>query len=110
MLFRSRQPRRFLAHAESPAWSPDGLTIAFTAARDGRWQVFLLGVDGSCYRQLTTGKYDARYPAWSPDGQWLAFAGNEEGHWEIYVVAAAGGRPALLTCSAADSSYPAWGK
>jgi TolB protein len=104
------QPRRFLAHAESPAWSPDGRTIAFTAARDGRWQVFLLGVDGSGYRQLTTGKYDARYPAWSPDGQWLAFAGNEEGHWEIYVVAAAGGRPARLTRSAADSSYPAWGK
>lgn len=103
-------PRRLISYGESPAWSPDGKTIAFTAMRGGHWQVLLINVDGSGYRQLTTGAYAARYPAWSPDGRWLAFAGNETGHWEIYVIAAAGGRPWRVTYGTADNSYPAWRK
>ncbi|GEM_PF-1519277 len=101
--------RRLYAHAESPAWSPDGKTIAMNVLRGGRWQIAALGLDGSGYRQVTTGAYDARYPAWSPDGRWLAFAGNETGHWEIYVIPAAGGRPIRLTHGATDSTHPAWG-
>ncbi len=101
--------RRLYAHAESPAWSPDGKTIAMNVLRGGRWQIATLGLDGSGYRQITTGAYDARYPAWSPDGRWLAFAGNETGHWEIYVIPAAGGRPIRLTHGVADSTHPAWG-
>jgi TolB protein len=101
--------RRFYPHAESPAWSPDGKTIALNVLRGGRWQIAALNLDGSGYRQLTTGAYDARYPAWSPDGRWLAFAGNETGHWEIYVFPAAGGQPIRLTHGVADSTHPAWG-
>jgi TolB protein len=103
-------PRRFFSHGESPTWSPDGKTIAFTAVREGRWQILVLNTDGSGYRQVTTGAYDARYPAWSPDGRWLAFAGNETGHWEIYLMPIADGRPIRLTYGTADSSYPAWNK
>jgi len=102
-------PRRFIAHAESPAWSPDGKTLAFTSMRAGHWQIFLINRDGTGYRQLTSGRYDARSPAWSPDGNWIAFAGDQEGHWELYVVPVAGGAPARLTSGTASNSYPAWG-
>lgn len=101
--------RRIFSNAESPRWSPDGRTIAFTSRRTGYWQVFVINGDGSGFRQLTTGRFDARYPAWSPDGQWIAFAGNEEGHWELYAVPSAGGQPLRLTSGSGDSSYPAWG-
>jgi TolB protein len=110
-------PWRLYTHGESPSWSPDGQRIAFTGLRSGRWQVCLINVDGSGYRQVTTGGYDARYPVWSPDGRWLAFAGNRDGHWEIYVVPIDGtGHPGVIyplrvTFSGrADSSYPAWGE
>ncbi len=103
--------RRFYPYAESPAWSPDSRTIALNVLRGGRWQIASLNLDGTGYRQLTTGSYDARYPAWSPDGRWLAFAGNESGHWEIYVVSAAGGQPPVrLTYGTTDNTQPAWGK
>ena len=102
-------PRRLLANAEWPVFSPDGDAIAFISRRTGFWQVFLVRKDGSGLRQLTRGTYDARYPAWSPDGQWIAFAGNQGGRWEIYAIATAGGDPIRLTASAADSTYPSWG-
>ena len=102
--------RRFYPYAESPSWSPDGQTIALNVTRGGRWQIVLINRDGSGYRQLTQGSYDARYPAWSPDGRWLAFAGNADGHWEIYAVPVTGGPSVRLTYGAADNTHPAWGR
>ncbi|MGQ9683291.1 MAG: phosphodiester glycosidase family protein [Anaerolineae bacterium] len=102
-------PRRLLANAEWPVYSPDGGTIAFIGRRTGFWQIYLVGKDGTGLRQLTRCAYDARYPAWSPDGRWIAFAGNQGGHWEIYAVPVGGGDPVRLTTSAADSTYPSWG-
>ncbi|QUQ65186.1 serine hydrolase [Kutzneria sp. CA-103260] len=52
----------------SPAWSPDGTTIAFL--RDG--DIWLLPADGGEPRPVTTGGAGA--PVWSPDGTRIAFA------------------------------------
>ena len=102
--------RRIYPYAESPSWSPVGQSIALNATRGGRWQIALIRTDGSGYRQLTQGTYDARYPAWSPDGRWLTFAGNADGHWDIYAIPVAGGLPVRLTHGAADNTHPAWGR
>lgn len=62
-----------------PAWSPDGNTIAFVAARgtgtgdDGpRPQIWLLPAQGGEARQLTTLKDGVSGYAWSPDGSKIA--------------------------------------
>ena len=57
----------------SPAWSPDGKTIAFVSDRYEKGQIFLLPVDGGEARQLTDLKQGASNPQWSPDGSKIAF-------------------------------------
>jgi len=62
-----------------PAWSPDGQWIAFTSIRGtagpGRGSIWIMRVDGSGKRQLTShpdNGFDL-HPTWSPDGQRIAF-------------------------------------
>ncbi|HET7745483.1 MAG TPA: serine hydrolase [Gaiellaceae bacterium] len=58
----------------SPAWSPDGASIAFLRAAEGPAQLWLLPGDGGEPEQLTTLPLGAGAPAWSPDGTQIAFA------------------------------------
>lgn len=57
----------------SPAFSPDGSTIAFLRAEDGPAQVWLLSVSGGDARALTELDWGAGAPVWSPDGARIAF-------------------------------------
>jgi dipeptidyl aminopeptidase/acylaminoacyl peptidase len=59
----------------SPAWSPDGKSIVFTAKRDDdeRAQLYLISLDGGEARRLTEMPLGASAPKWFPDGKRLAF-------------------------------------
>ena len=74
-----------------PAWSPNGATIAYSAAtpepagpgcqtaQNGSFctsRIFLAAVDGSGARQVGDPPLDARSPDWSPDGSTIAFGGG----------------------------------
>jgi len=80
----------------SPAYSPDGATIAFVGRVHTHWEIFVMNADGSGRQQLTSsGSLDqeARHsvsPAWSPDGKQIAFLSNRGGPWRIYVMSADG--------------------
>jgi Tol biopolymer transport system component len=76
----------------SPAWSPDGSTIAFSRATGSRsggqvdYQLYLMRNDGKQQRRLTHGTSPALAPSWSPDGGRLVFEsrnGDESGIWMI---------------------------
>ncbi len=64
----------------TPAWSPDGRTLAFTADTDAPTagpllpptDVYTASAAGGRLRRVTTGR-NALYPAWSPDGRWIAY-------------------------------------
>jgi len=59
----------------SPAWSPNGKTIAFISTRSGKAQIHLIPVDGGEAQKLT--KLDQGVtgePAWSPEGGLIAFS------------------------------------
>ncbi len=67
---------------DSPAWSPDGSSIAFAAwppgeLEVGRTKIFVAAVDGSSLREIpgTTGGIG---PVFSPDGRTIAFARARE--------------------------------
>jgi len=57
----------------SPAWSPDGKTIAYVSDRNGVRQIFAMRPDGSSDRAVTPTGYNSTDPAWSPDSASIAF-------------------------------------
>lgn len=60
----------------SPAWSPDGKTLAFLSARDGNSQVYLLSLAGGEAQKLTKLSTGADLFHWSPDGKTIAFTSS----------------------------------
>jgi dipeptidyl aminopeptidase/acylaminoacyl peptidase len=60
----------------SPAWSPDGKTLAFLSARDGNSQIYLLSLEGGEAKKLTQLSTGADLFHWSPDGKTIAFTSS----------------------------------
>ena len=62
----------------SPAWSPDGATLAFVSAREPDWDIepvsdiYLVDAGGGEPRRLTGGGGTIDRISWSPDGRRLA--------------------------------------
>jgi len=48
---------------ESPTWSPDGRHLAFQSNRTGRFEIYLIHIDGTGLKQVTTN--GGTLPAWS---------------------------------------------
>jgi TolB protein len=60
-----------------PAWSFDGLKLAFVSYRSGIAQIYFVNADGTGLTQLTrigTTAHADQHPSWSPDGRHLTFS------------------------------------
>lgn len=58
------------------SFSPDGRWIVFQGRPDNALtsdRIFVIGVDGTGFRQLTDSSYGAEGPRWSPDGATIRF-------------------------------------
>ncbi|WP_415403911.1 TolB family protein [Tateyamaria sp. SN3-11] len=60
-------------------WSPDGATLAYTAMRDGVFQIFTIPAAGGTERQLTFGPGHRDGPDYTPDGAWIWFNSDHHG-------------------------------
>jgi TolB protein len=76
----------------TPAFSPDGKTLAFSRATEEGTDVYTINVhDNCCLQRLTRGGFsDNLSPTYSPDGQRIAFVSTRPGLPQIYVMAADG--------------------
>ncbi|MCY3547210.1 MAG: amidohydrolase family protein [Gemmatimonadetes bacterium] len=104
-----RRPRDLLAPGTfpvrgivSPAVSPDGRRIAFSARGD-LW-VHTVGGDTE---QLTDDPWIEIDPAWSPDGSRLAFSSDRDGRTDLYVRRMADGNTVRVT-EGAGATMAAW--
>jgi TolB protein len=118
-------PERLVLDCDSacgaPAWSPDGLHIAYQALTFTTYfglpdptlpvQIEVVDVNGRNRRRLTDEPFwYAAHPSWSPDGKHIAFTGQRAGDtdWRIYVMDADGTHVHRLTSSLEYELEPAW--
>jgi serine/threonine protein kinase/Tol biopolymer transport system component len=74
-----------------PAWAPDGQRLAFTSLRDGRPQIYVMGLDGQGLKNLNGDLAHNRQPVWSPTGSQLLFTTTRGGVKEIWIMPEYGG-------------------
>jgi Tol biopolymer transport system component/C-terminal processing protease CtpA/Prc len=73
------------------SFSPDGKSVAYLAAREGRTDVVLRPLEGGEARVLKTPSTTKKGLAWSPDGKKLAYAARaQDGAWSARVLAVEG--------------------
>lgn len=91
-------------------WSPDGSRIAYSRLGE-RWDILIIGTDGSPPANLTDSEEPDRSPAWSPDGARIAYLSlplAEEG-WQLRIVNAGGGSPPRAPTEGVFwATVPAW--
>ena len=112
-----RRLRRVTPNGMTPAWSPDGRTIAFARRLSGSpaYAIWLIGPDGTNERRLTepprSGDTDYAQdfmPDWSPDGRQVAFSRRYRGRTDIYVIRADGSGLRRVTHQVGLHDWPAW--
>ena len=89
---------------EGPALSPDGTKVAFHSNRDGDWDIYVVGVDGTGLLQLTNEPGADAYPAWSADGARIAFNSDRSGSFEIWAVGPDGSEPVQVSSNGGSAA------
>ena len=89
----------------SPAWSPDGMRLAF----DRNGDIMVIHVtDGSPPVNLTNHPAADRNPAWSPDGTTIAFASDRDGASALFLMKPDGTGTVRLPVPVIAASGPTW--
>ncbi len=65
--------------------SPDGKTIACHYFLKNKADIYVMNIDGSHIKQLTTDTLDNRWPRWTPDGKFIAYTRVAE-HSDIWIM------------------------
>lgn len=108
----SDMPREVVSHPTQRsywhAWTPDGRTLAYTAARpefDNDYDIWVKDLAGGPERNLTRNRGLDDGPEYTPDGQWLYWNSTRTGHMQIWRARPDGSNPEQVTF---DTQYRDW--
>jgi tricorn protease len=75
------------ANEREPAWSPDGIWVAYVTDRTGEAQIALRHTDGTGEEQVLTDRQRGHLygPVWSPDSEKLAFSDSDHTVWIVTI-------------------------
>ncbi len=79
-------PKQLTEHPEDTAPAAYGDQIAFMSNRDGTWEIYLMGLDGSGLKRLTNNAANDGLPTWAPDGKAIAFVSDQGGAWAVWAM------------------------
>jgi len=93
-----------------PVFSPDGKRIAFAATAEGAssQDIYVINVDGTNLRRVTTHPDIDTTPTWSPSGTQIAFTSNRTGRPQIYIMNADGGGVQRLDIPDGEADRATW--
>ena len=100
-------------YAVSPAWSPNGLLLAFSWVRSygpgilGGADIYVMDIASRQIVQLTHDGGRNDFPSWSPDGRHIVFESTRSGNQQIWSVLADGTHLQQLT-RAGRNTQPNW--
>jgi TolB protein len=85
--------------ASAPAWSPNGLFMAFhwRVSETGTYDIYIMEIATGRIIQMTHDAGRNEHPTWSPDGRHLAFESTRSGSRQIWTMLANGLEPKQLT-------------
>lgn len=111
MDYDGADPRQVSAHKStsmSPAWSPDGRTLAYTSFVGGPPGIYLANLLTGRKTPFATQGDQNISPSFSPDGRRVVYSRAAGATTEIVVADVGGGIVTRLTFSRAIDTNPAW--
>jgi len=81
---------------EPPAISADGHRVAIVLRKSGKPRLYVIAVEGTDLREVTSAVEILGTPSWSPDGNWIVTGGTDTSGEGLFRIPAEGGVPTRL--------------
>lgn len=92
----------------SPAWSPDGKKIAYSALTSGTRQIWIYDVVKGEEMQLTEGPGHKENPTWAPNSEHLIFNSSAPTAAELFMINLYQKEAVKISKGPGEKRFPAW--
>jgi TolB protein len=92
----------------SPAWSPDGTKLAYSAITKSIRQIWIYDFETGTETQLTTGNINKENPSWAPDSLHVVFNTGDLYSCELYITNLNNPVATCITSGPGEKRFPSW--